>query len=379
MPRLGAPRQLSRGKLNLTEGATPMGGQSSTTQTQQSQTAPWQAAQPMLQSILGQIGTGLNNTGLTGAETGALNTLQTNAAQGNPYAGQIGDYAQSLFNGGGANAQAPNVQSNLATLQSQLTPFANGSMVGNNPALAAQLSQIQTDVGNSVNSQFAAAGRDLSGANQMAYGRGVAAAEAPVIAGQYNQDVANQIGAANALYNAGNTTANTLSGMQQNYLANQGQGVSAAQSALDAQNYGANATLAEEAQRRGIPVQALSLLAQLGTPIAQLGTQSTTNSTGTQDMSAANQFAAIAGGIGNLLKFTPSDMRLKEDITPVGALFDGTPVYGFRYKGASAYHIGLMAQDVEKINPRAVIQINGYKAVDYRAATEASRRIGEAA
>ena len=356
-----------------------MGGQSSTTQTQQSQTAPWQAAQPMLQSILGQIGTGLNNTGLTGAETGALNTLQTNAAQGNPYAGQIGDYAQSLFNGGGANAQAPNVQSNLATLQSQLTPFANGSMVGNNPALAAQLSQIQTDVGNSVNSQFAAAGRDLSGANQMAYGRGVAAAEAPVIAGQYNQDVANQIGAANALYNAGNTTANTLSGMQQNYLANQGQGVSAAQSALDAQNYGANATLAEEAQRRGIPVQALSLLAQLGTPIAQLGTQSTTNSTGTQDMSAANQFAAIAGGIGNLLKFTPSDMRLKEDITPVGALFDGTPVYGFRYKGAPAYHIGLMAQDVEKISPGAVIEINGYKAVDYRAATEASRRIGEAA
>jgi hypothetical protein len=356
-----------------------MGGQSSTTQTQQSQTAPWQAAQTMLQNILGQIGTGLNNTGLTGAETGALNTLQANAAQGNPYAGQIGDYAQSLFNGGGANAQAPNVQSNLATLQSQLTPFANGSMVGNNPALAAQLSQIQTDVGNSVNSQFAAAGRDLSGANQMAYGRGVAAAEAPVIAGQYNQDVANQIGAANALYSAGNTTANTLSGMQQNYLANQGQGVSAAQSALDAQNYGANATLAEEAQRRGIPVQALSLLAQLGTPIAQLGTQSTTNSTGTQDMSAANQFAAIAGGIGNLLKFTPSDMCLKEDIAPVGALFDGTPVYGFRYKGASAYHIGLMAQDVEKINPGAVIQINGYKAVDYRAATEASRRIGEAA
>ena len=196
-----------------------MGGQSSSTQTQQSQTAPWQAAQPMLQGILGQIGTGLNNTGLTSAETGALNTLQSNAAQGNPYAGQIGDYAQSLLNGGGANAQASNVQGNLGTFQSQLTPYANGSMVGNNPALAAQLAQIQTDVGNSVNGQFAAAGRDMSGANQMAYGRGVAAGEAPVIAAQYNQDVANQINAANALYNAGNTTAGTLSGMQQNISA----------------------------------------------------------------------------------------------------------------------------------------------------------------
>lgn len=285
-----------------------MGGQSSTTQTQQSQSAPWQAAQPMLQGILGQLGTNLNNTGLTSPESGALDTLRANAAAGNPYAGQIGGYAQSLLNGGGANAQAPNVQSNLSAFQGQLAPYANGSMIGNNPALAAQLAQIQTDVGNSVNSQFAAAGRDFSGANQMAYGRGIAAAEAPVIAAQYNQDVGNQIASANALYNAGNTTANTLAGMQQNYLANQGQGVTGAQSALDAQNYGANATLAEEAQRRGIPVQALGLLAQIGTPIAQLGTQSNSTTTGTQDMAGAQQFATLASGIGSLLspfKFNP--------------------------------------------------------------------------
>jgi hypothetical protein len=38
-----------------------------------------------------------------------------------------------------------------------------------------------------------------------------------------------------------------------------------------------------------------------------------------------------------------------------------------------------MAQDIERTNPGAVIEINGYKAVDYHAATEASRRIGEAA
>ena len=278
-----------------------MGGQSSTTQTTQSQTAPWQAAQPMLQSILGQIGTRLNNTGLTSAETGALDTLQANAAQGNPYAGQIGDYAQSLLNGGGANAQASNVQSNLQSLQSRLTPYANGSMIGNNPALAAQLAQIRTDVGNSVNSQFAAAGRDLSGANEMAYGRGIAAAEAPVIASQYNQDVTNQLNAANTLYSAGNTTANLLTGMQQNYLTNQGQGVTAAQSALNAQNYSANAMLAEEAQRRGIPVQALSTLAQIGTPIAGLGSQTNSDTQGTKQMSGLQEFDALASGIGSLL------------------------------------------------------------------------------
>jgi len=355
-----------------------MGGQSSSTQTQQSQTAPWQAAQPMLQSILGQLGTGLNNTGLTSAETGALGTLKNNAAEGNPYAGQIGDYASSLLSGGGANAQAGNVQGNLAAFRDQLTPYANGSMIGNNPALDAQLAQIRSDVGNSVNGQFAAAGRDFSGANQMAYGRGIAAGEAPVIAAQYNQDTANQINAANALYNAGNTTAGTLSGLQQNYLANQGQGVTAAQSALDARNYGANATLAEEAQRRGIPVQALGLLAQIGVPIAGLGSQTNGTTQATQEMSGADQFGKIAAGIGTLLKFMPSDMRLKEDIAPVGTLFDGTPVYGYRYKGAGAYHIGLMAQDVEQRAPQAVIEINGYKAVDYRVATEASRRMHEA-
>lgn len=278
-----------------------MGGQSTTTQTQQSQTAPWAAAQPMLQTILGQLGTGLNNTGLTAPETSALDTLRNNAAGGNPYAGQIADYAHTLLNGGGATAQAGNVQDNLAAYRNWLTPYANGSMVGSNPALTAQLAQMQSDVGNSVNSQFAAAGRDFSGANQMAYGRGVAAAEAPVIAAQYNQDVSNRLAAANALYNAGNTTANTLTQMQQSDLANRGQGVTAAQAALDAQNYGANATLAEEAQRRGIPVQALSLLAQIGVPIAQLGQQSSGTTTGTQQKSGADQFATIAGGIGSLL------------------------------------------------------------------------------
>ena len=358
-----------------------MGGQSSSTQTQQSQTAPWEAAQPMLQGILGQLSTGLNNTGLTAAETGAINTLQSNAAKGNPYAGQIGGSAQSLLSGGGADAQAGNLRDNLGAFRSQLTPYANGSMVGNNPALVAQLAQIRDDVANSVNGQFAAAGRDFSGANQMAYGRGVAAGQAPVIAAQYNQDVANQIAAANAVYNAGNTTAGALSGLQQNYLANQGQGVAAAQSALDAQNYGANATLAAEAQRRGIPVQALGLLANIGVPIAGLGKQSSGTTTGTQEMSGAEQFGTIAKGIGSILTglapFKPSDMRLKQDISLVGRLFDGTPVYGYRYRGAPAYHIGLMAQDVEKTTPHAVIEISGYKAVDYRLATEASRRIHE--
>jgi hypothetical protein len=214
-----------------------MGGQSSSTQTQQSQTAPWTAAQPMLQGILGQLSPLIQNSGLNSTESGAINQLSQNAAQGNPYASQISGLASNLLNGGGATAQAPNLQSGLSTLQSQLTPYANGSMIGNNPALQAQLNQIATDTTNQVNSQFAAAGRDGSGMNQQTLARGIAQGEAPVIAGQYNQDVANQLSAANALYGAQNSTSGLLSGLTQQGLANQLQGVTSSQDALNAQNY----------------------------------------------------------------------------------------------------------------------------------------------
>jgi hypothetical protein len=278
-----------------------MGGTSTSQQTQSSQTNPWAPAQPELQGMLGQINSNLGSTGLTTGENQALNTLQNNGQNyTTSYAPQIAGYAQNLLSGGGANAQAPNVQNGLSQYQQQLMPYANGSMVGNNPALQAQLQQIQSDVGNSVNGQFAAAGRDFSGANQQAYGRGVAQGEAPVIANQYNQDVQNQLGAAGSLYGAQNSTSGLLSGLNQQGLANQQQGVQASQDALNSQNQGANAALQAEAARRGIPVQALGLLAQIGIPIAGLGGQSTGQSSGSQTMSGAQQFGLITGGLGSL-------------------------------------------------------------------------------
>ena len=283
-----------------------MGGQSSSTQTQQSQTAPWEAAQPMLQGILGQLSPLIQNSGLNPAESSAISQLSANAAPGNPYAGQISSFASNLLSGGGANAQAPNLQSGLSTLRGELMPYASGSMIGNNPALAAQLAQIQTDVSNSVNGQFAGAGRDLSGMNQQTLARGIAQGEAPVLAGQFNQDVANQQNAANALYGAQNSTSGLLSGLNQQALANQQQGVASSQDALNAQNYGPQQQLALAQLAQQIPAQNLGLLAQIGIPIAQLGRQTSDTTQGTQDMSGAQQFATLAGGIGNLLKgFSP--------------------------------------------------------------------------
>lgn len=76
------------------------------------------------------------------------------------------------------------------------------------------------------------------------------------------------------------------------------------------------------------------------------------------------------GALGNL--FMLSDERAKEDIKPVGELYDGQPVYSYRYKGDDATQIGLMAQEVEEVVPEAVGNIGGLKGVRYDLATKLS-------
>jgi len=60
-----------------------------------------------------------------------------------------------------------------------------------------------------------------------------------------------------------------------------------------------------------------------------------------------------------------SDKNLKENIKSVG-FENGYPIYEFTYKGKpDAKFIGVMAQEVEKITPEAVGEIDGHKAVNY--------------
>ena len=75
------------------------------------------------------------------------------------------------------------------------------------------------------------------------------------------------------------------------------------------------------------------------------------------------QGAGAAGGFGAL--FALSDRRAKHDIKRVGTTDGGLPVYTFKYNGSNTTQMGVMAQDVEKKNPNAVVEINGVKAVNY--------------
>ena len=94
----------------------------------------------------------------------------------------------------------------------------------------------------------------------------------------------------------------------------------------------------------------------------------------------------MSGGSSGLLGLAGSvfsDERLKEEISSVGELYDGQPVYKYRYLGNPVWQIGLMAQDVEQIIPEAVHNIGGFKTVNLNTATqyaaELSRFLDQAA
>ncbi|MBN9601812.1 MAG: tail fiber domain-containing protein [Afipia felis] len=275
-----------------------MGGKSETTQ--QSTTQPWQPAQPALNGILGQLQNLIPNSGLSSTSQDAINQMEGNAQAGNPYSGQISGVVSNLLNGGGATAQNPAIQNAYSQYSAQTNPLASNTDYNpyNTPGFADALKTMSSDITNSVNGQFAAAGRDFSGANSQALSRGLAQGLAPTIANQYNQNVQNQQNAAGNLYSAGNTTSGLLAGLNQQGLSNQVQGISSANDALSAQNYTPQMLLQLEQLKQSIPAQNLGLLAQIGVPIAGLGTQSQGTSTTTQPWSQT--FAQVAGGLGSL-------------------------------------------------------------------------------
>jgi len=84
-----------------------------------------------------------------------------------------------------------------------------------------------------------------------------------------------------------------------------------------------------------------------------------------------NQGLMSLGGAG-IMKY--SDMRLKENIKPVGVMANGLTLYSFEYVdeikshplAGEGVHVGVMAQEVEQVFPYAVKTLDdGYKVVDY--------------
>jgi hypothetical protein len=91
---------------------------------------------------------------------------------------------------------------------------------------------------------------------------------------------------------------------------------------------------------------------------SQIGNYNSDVNSRNQTMGTAAQLAAMY--------FMFSDERLKDDYGVIGETPEGIPVHAYNYKGESEPRIGVMAQELEKKIPSAVVNHpSGFKMVDY--------------
>ena len=142
------------------------------------------------------------------------------------------------------------------------------------------------------------------------------------------------------------------------------------QQAIDLANY------QYEQAVKGYPIQLTQLAAQdISGLSGAYGSNTTTTPPQPSLVSGLAGLGVFGLGAGSLYNaYQASDRRLKEDIKVIGKTKDGQTIYRFRFKGHPQWHIGLMAQDVEKKRPEAVKDIGGYKAIDIKKATDAAAR-----
>jgi Flp pilus assembly pilin Flp len=71
--------------------------------------------------------------------------------------------------------------------------------------------------------------------------------------------------------------------------------------------------------------------------------------------------------LNTTLSANPSDIRLKRDIALVQRLASGIGLYRYRYNWSDQVYVGVMAQEVARVVPDAVVRgQDGYLRVDYR-------------
>ena len=117
-------------------------------------------------------------------------------------------------------------------------------------------------------------------------------------------------------------------------------------------------------QEQNAPWQQLQNYSGLLAPYAQAGAtnQGSQSYTYNPSMQWIGTAAQAAGPLAALF----SDVRLKENIKPVGETYDGLTTYTYNYKGDDTPQMGVMAQEVEAKKPEALgPTINGFKTVRY--------------
>jgi Chaperone of endosialidase len=351
------------------------------TQTQQSAvTNPYAPSIPLLTndaSIAGGI-----NTAETPAQEAALQALQTESSA-------IPDISQpatgAVLNNLNANTSGTQgmLGSEVSNYLNNTNPLATNTDLNpyDTPGFAQGIAAMNTGIGQNITSQFAGAGRDPSGnaAASKAIALGEAQADAPVVASQYNSNVQNLENANAGQSSAVNSGASGISSEQLATLAQQLQGLTGGASLPGILTQPGQTELTTANTAYGTPWTNLSpSLAAAGQIGGMGGTSSGTGTSTTTSPAITNILGLLTGAAGIAGAVAKSDARLKENIKHVGDLHDGQRVHQFNWKDdpKKTPHIGLLAQEVERVRPDAVHELRGVKHVDYAKATENSRRIG---
>lgn len=343
-----------------------MGDKTPATTDTKSSSQPWSEATPLLQGLIGKYGSA--NTDVTGGQSAALGNLNSSAA-GIPNFGSTGAAGVNRLFGTDTTGQIGMLNSGYDALNRNIGGTASGAELDPyaTPGFSDALGTLTNDITKNVKGVYAGSGRDPSGAGSFAgsLGRGLVQGEAPIIQAQYNQNKANQMNAANTLFNASGTTAGNITQQGQVPLTNILQGLQGA--GMIPGLYTSPASM-QLAAANAAQAQPYSNLTQLLTPALGLGALGT-NTTGTSTQTPANNplnnwiggISAGAGLAGTLF----SDIETKEDVEHVGKLNDGQNIYSYRYKGDGTPRLGLIAQEVLEHVPEAVHDVGGVLAVDY--------------
>ena len=321
--------------------------------------------------------------GFNQTQKNGLYGIINEAMGGNGYAPGAENFLTGLFSGNGLNAEQTGLASGLINGQytnpamAETQRVAMGGDVGQNPWLDAAFNRgadvmgenFQNNVLAGMDNQFAAAGRGGSkayaqarGSAEDAYGRQLNDLANQVYGGAYQTDMARKDAALGQFANLGQQDVqNALAGagLYQQGTQNLFGGVDAMPT-VDAGRYSDYERLFQGGNTiQQQPWQSL----QLGSSI--LGNlpypQKTMTQSNPNQLGQAIGLGASLAGIG--MRF--SDARLKRDIRRLGALPSGLPVYRFRYVWSDAEHVGVMAQEAQRLFPSAVFEVDGWLAVDY--------------
>jgi len=247
------------------------------------------------------------------------------------------------------------------------TDTLSGGYLNNNPYLDATFDKAAGQVQNRVDSMFSRSGRTGSGSH------------AGVATDKLNDLATNIYGG-----NYANERNNQMQMMSMApTIANQDYNDIGKIAAVGSQRDGFNQNMLNEAiqrfdyQQNGNRTNAKDFIAMLNSinggtqtstaPKGGNGLASTLGGLGSLASGGASLYSALPAASTTLPWLAMSDKRLKKDIKPVGTE-NGHQLYEFEYINdpLAKRYVGVMAQDVVETNPDAVMEVDGYMAVDYR-------------